>query len=72
MLYLTDPNEIIDILKTLKPQNSSWHYHLITKFLKLNSLSIANPISKIIKKSLETGIFPDALKIAKLIPIDKE
>ena len=68
-LIPTDRNEIIDIIKTLRHQNSSGHDHLGTNFLKFISLCIANLISKLMNKSLETGIFPDALKIAKLIPI---
>ena len=34
--------------------------------------SIAYPISNIFNQSLETGIFPDKLKIAKIIPVYKK
>ena len=33
--------------------------------------SIAYPISVIINKSIQTGIVPDSMKIAKVIPIHK-
>jgi len=33
---------------------------------------LANPLSLIFNSSFQTGIFPDQLKIAKLLPIFKE
>ena len=54
----TDPSEIIDVLKSLKAKNSSGHNHLSTKFFKLISLSVANPISKMINKSLQAERSP--------------
>jgi len=67
----TDSNEIITILKTLKSKKSAGHDQLSTVFLKSIGPSIAYPISKIINISLQTGIVPDTLKIAKVIPIHK-
>ena len=67
----TDANEIENILKTLKNKNSAGHDELSTSFMKSIGHSIAYPISVIINKSIQTGIVPDSMKIAKVIPIYK-
>jgi len=41
------------------------------KVVKVIANIIANPLSHLINNSLETGIFPNALKISKVIPIFK-
>jgi len=58
-------------LKLLKPQKSTGHDNLSTYFLKLINEKDATPLSILINKSLLTGVFPDSLKIAKVIPIYK-
>ena len=40
-----------------------------TKLIKMISDAIAGPLTVIINQSLFTGIFPDKLKIAKVIPL---
>ena len=40
--------------------------------MKSSIAYIADPISKIVNSSLQTGIFPDLLKIAKVCPIFKD
>ena len=45
--------------------------NISVKLLKQIILQIANPLSKIFNKSLSHGIFPDLLKIARIIPIFK-
>ena len=67
----TDPQEINDILKGLKPKNSSGHDSLSTNLVKNLGSSIAQPISIIINKSLQSGIVPEGLNLAKVIPIHK-
>ena len=67
----SDPDEICKVLKALKPKKSSGHDNLSTQFLKSIDENIAAPISILINKSIETGVFPDTLKIAKVIPIYK-
>ena len=42
------------------------------KLIKGASASLAKPLSLIINQSLSTGIFPDKLKIAKVVPIYKK
>ena len=42
------------------------------KLLKVLDLPISNDLSILINESFETGIFPEKLKIAKVIPIFKK
>ena len=67
----TDTVEIFKLLKIIKPKRSSGHDNMSTQFLKQIDTAIANPLSVIINKSMETGIFPDILKLAKVIPVYK-
>ena len=68
----TDTVEILKILKIIKPKRISGHDHMSTQFMKQIDTAIANPlISVLINKSMETGIFPNILKLAKVIPIYK-
>ncbi len=67
----TDLNEISAIIKKLKPKKStgsdnisSWLIH------KLNDY-ISSPLAILVNKSITDGVFPDKLKIAKIIPIYK-
>ena len=55
----------------LKPKASTGHDGVSTKFLKETINNIIQPITHVINKSLCTGIFPDQMKIAKVIPIYK-
>ena len=67
----TDPDEILEIIKDLKPKNSSGCDKISSKILKLISNEIAIPLSSIINKSLAEGIVPKCMKTAKVIPIFK-
>ena len=55
----------------LQPKHSFGHDHISTYLLKRLNLQLCHPISHLINKSLESGIVPDSLKIAKVIPIYK-
>ena len=67
----TDPNEIGKYIDTLKNKNSSGHDEMTSTFLKSVRSAVVQPLSILINKSLETGIVPDKLKLAKVIPIYK-
>ncbi len=67
----TCPGEICDIINKMKPKKSKGHDEINTSFIKDISTSVAEPISILINKSLETGYVPTSLKIAKVIPIYK-
>ena len=55
----------------LKPKKSTGHDNVSTYLLKSIDEQVSTPISILINKSLETGVFPDSLKLAKVIPIYK-
>lgn len=67
----TDPYEVHKIINGLKPKKSQGNDNISVWLLKklINPLSL--PISLIINKSLQMGYIPQALKIAKVIPIYK-
>ena len=67
----TVPDEIYKLLKVLKPKKSTGHDNVSTYLLKSIDEQVSTPISILINKSLETGVFPDSLKLAKVIPIYK-
>ena len=64
-------NDIEKIIDNLQPKNSSGHDGISTKLLKQMKNSLIKPITLVVNQSLKTGIFPDSLKIAKVIPLFK-
>jgi hypothetical protein len=72
-IYLspTDPEEIMSIIKSLKPKKSTGHDNISALFICNNKIALNTPITILINKSLESGIVPDACKIAKVTPIYK-
>ena len=67
----TIPQEIIDIIKKLKPKTSCGCDEINSKLIKNSSLVIAQPLSHVINLSLSHGIVPNQMKIAKVLPIFK-
>ena len=61
----TTPIDVEKIISNLKPKSSS-------KLLKYIGDIVSVPLSIIVNQSLCTGIFPDKLKIAKVIPLYKK
>ena len=68
----TKPDDIEKIIRNLKPKSSAGCDHISTKSLKEIENVISRPLSIIINQSLCTGIFPDKLKIAEVIPLYKK
>ena len=52
-------------------KNSSGHYGRTAALIKDIQCEIPYPLTILINKSLSNGIFPESLKIAKVIPIYK-
>ena len=67
----TDPNEIQQIISSLKPQKSTGHDNISSIFIKHVQAHIKLPLSIVINKSLENGYVPTTFKIAKVTPIFK-
>ena len=63
-------NEILDIIKAL-PEKSSGPASIPLRLLKLVADIIVIPLCKIINASFTLGIFPDVLKVAKVIALHK-
>jgi len=64
--------EIISIISSLKPKNSSGYNEITCKIIRPCASLISNPLSYIYYYSLHTGIFPDRLKIAVVKPLHKK
>ena len=69
---LVDENHIAKTLASLRTKNFSGHDGISTKLLKSISPALLKPLIIVINQSLITGIFPDKLKIAKVIPLFKK
>ena len=62
----------MEILNNLKPKPSCGYDGISTKLLKTCKLEICKYLTLIIYQMLSTGIFPDSLKVAKVIPLYKK
>ena len=60
------------MIKNVKLSKSKRHDGISSEVLKLISNEISSSITLIINQTLTTGIFPDKLKIAKVVPIFKK
>ncbi len=61
-----------EIINKLSPKTSFGFDGISSKLLKSIKSAIVKPITIIINQMINTGIFPDMLKIAKIIPIYKK
>ena len=61
--------ETLTIINNLKSKNSSGKDEISNKLLKSIKCEISKPLTIIINQSLKTGIFPGALKVAKVKPL---
>ena len=71
-LHNTNVTEIINTVRNLKNSNSTGHDEISTKFIKLSLPILAPALVKIFNLSLSSGIYPDRLKIAEVLPIFKK
>ena len=71
--FLTPTNsfEVTEIIKNLKAKTSTDYNYISPKIVKSNHISIAQPLAHIINISFKSGIFPQRLKVAKVVPIYK-
>ena len=66
-----DEYQVIEIISKFKPKMSYGYDDIPTKIMKQSILSIIQPLTYIINKSLEIDVVPNKLKIAKVILIFK-
>ena len=67
----TDENEVIRTINNLKSKKSAGHDGVNNILLKAVRNEIGPPLTIVLNKSLSEGIVPEAMKLAKLIPIYK-
>jgi hypothetical protein len=73
--FMFTPVNEVDILKIIskfKPKNSAGDDNLSLKLLKVLKNKISHPLAILINQSLHQGVFPEALKLAKVIPLFKK
>ena len=63
---------VTKIIKNLKPKTSCGYDGLSTKLLKEIAPQLIKTLTLIINQCMNTGIFPDSMKIAKVIPLHKK
>ena len=68
----TDESEILKIIKNLGSRKSPGHDLVKSDLVKVIASEIVYPLKLIFNKSLTDGIVPDALRIAKVVPIYKK
>ena len=66
------PSDVSDIISLLKSGKSLGPNSIQMKILKYLSPLISSPLSQIINESFQGGIFPDKMKLAKVIPLFKK
>ena len=64
--------DVIKIIHNLKPKSSCGFDEISVKLIKFAKNELCKHITVKVNQCLETGIFPDKLKIAKVIPLFKK
>ena len=72
-IFLTPTNrhEIEKLISNLPNKNSSGFDMINNKLLKLIKTEIAVPLEIVFNVSIESGIFPDKMKLAEIVPLYK-
>lgn len=72
VLLFSPPNstEVMEIISDLK-DSAAGHDEISASLIKEVSIYIAEPLTHICAKSMETGVVPKGMKIAKVIPLYK-
>ena len=69
---LVTEKAILNVINGLKSKASSGIDRMSCKILKNVKDELAKPLAKIFNDCVESGVFPDRLKIAKIVPIHKK
>ena len=64
--------EVIEVIESLKNKYSTDCYDINTVLVKHLKTILAGPLTEIFNVCLTSGIYPNCLKIAKIVPIFKE
>ena len=68
----TNENEVRKYISEIKSKASSGQDRLSNKLLKVIGKEISKPLTIIINQAFNTGIFPQKLKVAKVVPVYKK
>ena len=66
------PQEMFDLITKLKDRKACKTIDIETRFIKLANPVISTFLSNLFNVCLNTGVYPDSLKIAEVIPIFKK
>ena len=69
---LVSEDDIMELINNLPSKPSCGHDGISNKLLKACKQEICKPLTLIVNQMLSTGIFPDYLKTAKVIPLFKK
>ena len=72
VLHATNEHEVIEIIAGLNCNKSSGYIDIPTALIKKSKYLIARPLATAFNHCLETGVYPDILKIAKGFPCIKK
>ena len=70
-LHPTTPCELLKLMKQLPNKRSSGHDGINNIVLKEISEYICIPLTDLFNESMKTGVFPDVMKIAEVVPLYK-
>ena len=68
-MFPTCEAEILHTTTNLKASTSEGFDTISTKMLKQTMKEVATPLAHIVNLSLSHGIFPNDMKLAKIVPI---
>ena len=71
-LHPKNPSEVEDYLKSINIRKSVGPFSITNRILKEFNKHFSTPLSEIFNVSLESGVFPQKMKIARVIPIYKK
>ena len=66
------PAKVYEVTKQLKINKSNGPDNISNRMLKETAEVLAAPLSNLLNKSMQTGIFPDVWKVANVTPIHKK
>lgn len=64
--------EVVLMIQRLKSSNSTGHDEVSNNLLKKCKYEICDIVAYLINKSVENGVFPETLKLAKILPVFKK
>ena len=71
VLQLTDVYKVIEIIFSLNDHKSPGYIDILMRIIKESKFLISDYLANFFNESLETGSYPDLLKIATVIPVHK-